>query len=78
MPSGATFVAYAWHSVEGFSKFGSYVGTNTADGAFVYLGFKPALDNNKSSKSYWSLEYGKTINHNPTNRVNKVIFANTN
>jgi hypothetical protein len=36
-------IAYCWHSVEGFSKFGSYTGNGNADGAFVYLGFKPAL-----------------------------------
>ena len=29
--------------VEGFSKFGSYVGNANADGPFVYCGFKPAV-----------------------------------
>ena len=72
-----TFVAYAWHSVEGFSKFGSYVGTNNADGAFVYLGFKPALVITKAASrtGHWNMQDNK---NNPTNRVNKVIFANTN
>jgi hypothetical protein len=41
--SGNNMVAYAWISVEGFSKFGSYNGSGSTDGAFVYLGFKPAL-----------------------------------
>jgi len=40
---GDTFVAYCFHSVQGYSKFGSYVGNNNADGVFVYTGFKPAL-----------------------------------
>tara|TARA_R110000823_G_scaffold290496_1_gene408774 strand:- start:96 stop:1142 length:1047 start_codon:yes stop_codon:yes gene_type:complete len=40
---GDTFVAYCFHSVQGYSKFGSYKGNNNADGAFVYTGFKPAL-----------------------------------
>ena len=35
-------IAYCWHSVEGFSKFGSYIGNNSADGTFVYTGFRPA------------------------------------
>jgi hypothetical protein len=39
--SGVTFVAYCFHSVEGYSKFGSYVGNNNADGTFIYLGFRP-------------------------------------
>lgn len=34
-------VAYCFHSVDGYSKFGSYVGNNSADGPFVYLGFRP-------------------------------------
>jgi hypothetical protein len=35
------YVAYCWHSVEGYSKFGSYNGNSLDDGPFVYLGFKP-------------------------------------
>jgi len=38
-----SFVMYSFHSVEGFSKFGSYVGNGSADGPFVYTGFKPSL-----------------------------------
>ena len=34
---------YCWHAVEGFSKFGRYEGNGSADGPFVYLGFKPAM-----------------------------------
>ena len=39
--SGEKYVAYLWHEVEGFSKFGTYVGSGNNDGTFVYLGFKP-------------------------------------
>jgi len=35
-------IAYVWTEIEGFSKFGSYVGNGNADGTFVYCGFKPA------------------------------------
>jgi hypothetical protein len=31
------------HSVQGYSKFGSYTGNGNADGTFVYTGFKPAF-----------------------------------
>lgn len=34
-------IAYAFAEVAGFSKFGSYVGNGSADGAFVYCGFRP-------------------------------------
>ena len=35
-------IAYCWHSVDGFSKMGGYVGNGDNDGPFVYCGFKPA------------------------------------
>jgi hypothetical protein len=39
--SGGTFVAYCFAPVAGYSAFGSYTGTGTTDGAFVYTGFRP-------------------------------------
>jgi len=41
--TGRTIVAYCWHSVEGYSKFGSYTGNGSPDGPFVYCGFRPAF-----------------------------------
>lgn len=38
---GQTYTAYCWSEIEGFSKFGSYVGNGVVDGTFVYCGFKP-------------------------------------
>jgi hypothetical protein len=37
------YVAYAFAEKQGYSKFGSYVGNGSADGPFVYTGFKPAF-----------------------------------
>jgi hypothetical protein len=45
--SSATYVAYCFAEVEGYSKFGSYTG-GTA-GLFIYTGFKPAFLLIKSS-----------------------------
>jgi hypothetical protein len=39
--SGDTHVAYCWSEIDGFSKIGSYMGNGSADGPFVYTGFKP-------------------------------------
>ena len=39
--NGATYVAYCWAEIAGFSKFGSYTGNGSANGPFVYLGFRP-------------------------------------
>ena len=35
------FVAYCWHSVEGYSKFGSYEGNGNANGELIDCGFRP-------------------------------------
>jgi hypothetical protein len=39
--STGTYLAYCWAEIAGFSKFGSYTGNGSADGPFVYLGFRP-------------------------------------
>jgi hypothetical protein len=41
--NGNNFVAYCWAEVAGYSKFGSFIGNNSLDGPFVYLGFRPAF-----------------------------------
>lgn len=40
--SGEDYVAYCFHSVDGYSKVGSYTGNGSSNGAFVYTGFRPA------------------------------------
>jgi len=40
--SGDTFVAYCFAQIAGYSAFGSYTGNASADGPFVYTGFRPA------------------------------------
>ena len=49
--SGKRYIAYCWAEIEGYSKFGSYVGNGSADGPFVYCGFKPAWVMIKSSSN---------------------------
>ena len=41
--NSVTYVAYCFAEIEGYSKFGSYTGNGSADGTFVYLGFRPAF-----------------------------------
>ena len=36
------YIAYCFHSVDGYSKVGSYTGNGSADGTFVHCGFRPA------------------------------------
>lgn len=40
--NGATYVAYVFAEVAGYSKFGSYTGNGSSDGPFVYTGMRPA------------------------------------
>jgi len=43
-PQGAdSYYLVAFKSVQGFSKFGRYIGIGTSDGAYVYTGFKPSM-----------------------------------
>ncbi|NDD55579.1 hypothetical protein EBZ39_17230, partial [bacterium] len=39
--SSATFIAYCFAPVVGYSSFGSYTGNGSTDGPFVYTGFRP-------------------------------------
>ncbi len=38
---GDKIIAYLWTGIQGYSKFGSYVGNGSSTGAFAYLGFRP-------------------------------------
>ena len=40
--TGRTYISYCFSEIEGYSAFGSYTGNGSADGTFVYLGFRPA------------------------------------
>jgi hypothetical protein len=53
--NGDTYVAYCFAPVEGYSSFGKFTANASADGPFVYLGFRPALVvcKKSSSSSIW-------------------------
>lgn len=38
---GTSHIAYCFSEIPGYSAFGSYTGNGSADGPFVYLGFRP-------------------------------------
>ncbi|BCU93923.1 MAG: hypothetical protein CM15mV3_2090 [Caudoviricetes sp.] len=40
--AGNDYIAYCFHSVEGFSRIGTF-NNNDGEGAFVYCGFKPRI-----------------------------------
>ena len=49
LQSNQSAVAYCFAPVVGYSSFGSYVGSGTSDGPFVYTGFRPRWVMIKSS-----------------------------
>ena len=53
--STGEYIAYCWHSVPGYSAFGSF--ESISAGVFVYLGFKPALIISKpiDAVGHWSI-----------------------
>ena len=69
--SGSPYVAYCFAPVENYSAFGSYTGNGSADGPFVYTGFRPALVIVKmaSSTGNWTiLDYqrqGYNVDNDP-------------
>ena len=75
--SGNNLVAYAFADVEGFSKFGSYTGNGSADGPFVYTGFRPAfvMIKNTSAIGFWQMIDNT---RDPYNVTDSILYANTN
>jgi len=41
--SGDNMLAYVWTEIDGYSRFGSYLGNGNADGPYVYTGLRPRL-----------------------------------
>jgi hypothetical protein len=37
----SSYISYIWTPIAGYSAFGSYTGNGSADGPFVYTGFRP-------------------------------------
>ena len=64
------FICYAWVEKKGFSRFGNYTGNGSADGTFVYTGFKPAwlmtkVQNAADNWAIWDNKRGTTnVNNN--------------
>ena len=70
-------LAYCFHSVEGYSKVGSYEGNDNADGTFVDTGFRPAWIMLKKTTAVgeWVMTDDK---RSPYNLVRDTIYANSN
>ncbi len=71
--NSSDMVAYCWTPIAGFSAFGSLTGNGSADGVFVYLGFKPRfiLYKRTDSTSNWRVwDTART----PYNAMSSVLY----
>ena len=75
--NNATYLAYAFKSVAGYSSFGKYQGNGVSDGPLVVTGFEPALliVKNTSGTSNWRMVDNK---RSPLNHRQRVLFPNLN
>ena len=54
-----TRVAYCFTPIQGYSKFGTYIGNGNVDGIFIHTGFKPAFVIQKQTNAqgeYWMMK----------------------
>ena len=65
-----SMVAYAFAEKIGFSNFGAYGGNNSANGSFVYTGFKPAfiLIKRNTAGASWAVVDNKRPGYNETDK----------
>ena len=74
---GKATIAYCFAPIQGYSKFGTYVGNGDENGPYVHLGFKPQwiLFKNLGASEEWVLQ--DTV-RNPHNPVTKNIRVDSN
>ena len=73
-----TYIAYCFNNVQGYSKFGSYLGNGNADGTFIYTGFKTAfliVKNTTEAGNGWQIFDNK---RDTFNVATSTLFANLN
>jgi hypothetical protein len=66
-----TYIAYCFHSVDGYSKMGSYKGNSSTDGAFVYTGFAVKyvmVHDITAGQGWWIFDNERDTNGNPMSK----------
>ena len=69
--SSDNMIAYLFAEKKGYSKIGSYTGNGSADGTFIYTGFRPAflLYKNNSQADNWFLHDNRRQGYNDQNEL---------
>ena len=73
------YIAYCYAEKQGYSKFDSYVGNGSADGTYVYTGFKPGwllIKESSGAGNDWRLYDSKRLGYNANNNQINVNTSN--
>jgi hypothetical protein len=73
--TSGTYVAYCFSQVAGYSAFGSYTGNGSADGPFVFTGFRPRYVMVKRTDAAENWEIIDT-SRNTYNAADLLLYAN--
>ena len=73
-PSSASILAYCFRSIDGYSKVGTYSGNGSANGSFVYTGFRPSwvMLKRTDTTGSWSI---LDIKRDTSNVMGSELFA---
>ena len=78
--NGNNMISYVFADVKGYSKFGSYTGNGSADGTFVYTGFRPAfvLTKRTDSAQNWAMYDNRRNDDAPAgaNVIDRLLYPN--
>ena len=77
---GINYINYLFAEVEGFSKFGPYTGNGSANGPFIYTGFRPAwvVTKRTSNTGNWYINDSARSPLNPTDSYGDNLYAEIN
>ena len=75
--SGTNYIAYAFQSIDGYSKVGKYTGDGTTNGAFIYTGFEPKFLMCKKTNGSGGWAMIDRVRY-PNNVVRNKLWANLN
>jgi hypothetical protein len=71
----ATYIAYVWAEVEGFSRFGTYIGNSNTNGPYLWCGFKPRMVIIKAINGNYNWQLNDTA-RNTYNVTDNTLFPN--
>jgi hypothetical protein len=75
--NGFNYVAYCFAQVAGYSAFGSYTGNGSADGPFIFTGFRPRyvlIKTSSAGTNGWQI---RDTSRSPYNTSLQLLYADT-